>query len=209
MVESNPRPTRIQTPRNNIIAHSIVNKRRARLNPTSVRTQRIKSTPRRVNTTQAPVNYNKIVKEVINEYNAVKTLLNLKRKSDANKVVAKRNAERQRKREYYHKRKASMTEAEKEEMKQRRIESSSKKKETMTEAEIEAIKQRKREYYHKKKATTTKAQKEARKKYMKEYKKKRNATMTEANLEAHREAHRKYRREWQRKKRAEQKLRKS
>ena len=209
MVESNPRPTRIQTPRNNIIAHSIVNKRRARLNPTSVRTQRIKSTPRRVNTTQAPVNYNKIVKEVINEYNAVKALLNLKRKSDANKVVAKRNAERQRKREYYHKRKASMTEAEKEEMKQRRIESSSKKKETMTEAEIEAIKQRKREYYHKKKATTTKAQKEARKKYMKEYKKKRNATMTEANLEAHREAHRKYRREWQRKKRAEQKLRKS
>ena len=205
MVESNPRPTRIQTPRNNIIAHSIVNKRRARLNPTPVRTQRIKSTPRRVNTTQAPVNYNKIVKESINEYNAVKALLNLKRKSDANKVVAKRNAERQRKREYYHKRKASMTEAEKEEMKQRRIEYTKKRNATMTEAEIEAIKQRKREYYHKMKATTTKAQKEARKKYMKEYKKKRNATMTEANLEAHR----KYRREWMRKKRAEQKLRKS
>ena len=155
MVESNLRPTRIQTPRNNIIAHSIVNKRRARLNPTSVRTQRIKSTPRRVNTRQAPVNYNKIVKEAINEYNAVKALLNLNRKSDANKVVAKRNAERQ----------------------------------------------RKREYYHKSKATMTKAQKEARKKYMKEYKKK----MTEANLEAHR----KYRREWMRKRRAEQKLRKS
>ena len=201
MVESNLRPTRIQTPRNNIIAHSIVNKRRARLNPTSVRTQRIKSTPRRVNTRQAPVNYNKIVKESINEYNAVKALLNLNRKSDANKVVAKRNAERQRKREYYHKRKASMTEAEKEEMTQRRIESNRKKKETMTEAEIEAIKQRKREYYHKRKATMTKAQKEARKKYMKEYKKK----MTEANLEAHR----KYRREWMRKRMAEQKLRKS
>ncbi len=91
-----PRPTRIQTPRNNIIAYSIANKRRrdnqakrkkewndvvrrvrASLNPTPVRTQRIKSTPRRVNTTQTPVNYNKIVKEAINESNAVKALLNL------------------------------------------------------------------------------------------------------------------------------------
>ena len=181
MVESNLRPTRIQTPRNNIIAHSIVNKRRARLNPTSVRTQRIKSTPRRVNTRQAPVNYNKIVKESINEYNAVKALLNLNRKSDANKQ----------------KKANSMTEANKEKIRKYKREWRA----SRTEANKEKERQRKREYYHKSKATMTKAQKEARKKYMKEYKKK----MTEANLEAHR----KYRREWMRKRRAEQKLRKS
>lgn len=156
MVESNsnnqfytqyhtPRPTRIQTPRNNIIAHSIVNKRRrdnqakrkkewndvvrrvrASLNPTPVRTQRIKSTPRRVNTTQTPVNYNKIVKEAINEANAVKALLNLNRKPDANKqkkansmTEANQDKIRKQKREWARKRAASMTEADKEAKRQR------------------------------------------------------------------------------------------
>ena len=120
MVESNTRPTRIQTPRNNIIAHSIVNKRRARLNPTPVRTQRIKSTPRRV--TKPVVNYNKIVKEAINESNAVRALLNLNRKPDANKqkkakLMTEANKEKIRK--YKREWRASRTEANKEKEKQR------------------------------------------------------------------------------------------
>ena len=171
MVESNsnnqfytqyhtPRPTRIQTPRNNIIAHSIVNKRRrdnqakrkkewndvvrrvrASLNPTPVRTQRIKSTPRRVNTTQTPVNYNKIVKEAINEANAVKALLNLNRKPDANKqkkansmTEANQDKIRKQKREWARKRAASMTEADKEAKRQRKREWYRKRVESMTEA---------------------------------------------------------------------------
>ena len=185
MVESNPRPTRIQTPRNNIIAHSIVNKRRARLNPTSVRTQRIKSTPRRVNTRQAPVNYNKIVKESINEYNAVKALLNLNRKSDANKQ----------------KKANSMTEANKEKIRKYKREWRA----SRTEANKEKERQRKREYYHKRKASMTEAEKEEMKQHRIEYKKKRKASMTEAE----KEARKKYMKEWQRKRRAEQKLRKS
>lgn len=93
MVESNnnqfyikyhtPRPRRIQTPKSNVIAKSIANARKR--NPIPVRTQRIKSTPRRV-TKQTPVNYKKIVKEAINKYNeanATKALLNLNPKPDA------------------------------------------------------------------------------------------------------------------------------
>ena len=93
MVESNnnqfyiqyhtPRPRRIQTPKSNVIAKSIANARKR--NSIPVRTQRIKSTPRRV-TKQTPVNYKKIVKEAINKYNeaiATKALLNLNPKPDA------------------------------------------------------------------------------------------------------------------------------
>ena len=215
MVESNsnnqfytqyhtPRPTRIQTPRNNIIAYSIANKRRrdnqakrkkewndvvrrvrASLNPTPVRTQRIKSTPRRVNIRQAPVNYNKIVKESINEYNAVKALLNLNRKSDANKQ----------------KKANSMTEANKEKIRKYKREWRA----SRTEANKEKERQRKREYYHKRKASMTEAEKEEMKQHRIEYKKKRKASMTEAE----KEARKKYMKEWQRKRRAEQKLRKS
>ena len=215
MVESNsnnqfytqyhtPRPTRIQTPRNNIIAYSIANKRRrdnqakrkkewndvvrrvrASLNPTPVRTQRIKSTPRRVNTTKTPVNYNKIVKEAINESNAVKALLNLNRKPGANKQ----------------KKANSMTEANKEKIRKYKREWRA----SRTEANKEKERQRKREYYHKRKASMTEAEKEEMKQHRIEYKKKRIATMTEAE----KEARKKYMKEWQRKKRAEQKLRKS
>ena len=191
MVESNsnnqfytqyhtPRPTRIQTPRNNIIAYSIANKRRrdnqakrkkewndvvrrvrASLNPTPVRTQRIKSTPRRVNTTQTPVNYNKIVKEAINESNAVKALLNLNRKPDANKekaALTPSQAEKKRKymKEYYHKKKETMTEANKEKMRQNKKEYMRKKRASMTEAEkaltpAQKEKKRQQEYYQKRK----------------------------------------------------------
>ena len=140
------------TPRNNIIAHSIANKRRrdnqakrkkewndvvrrvrASLNPTPVRTQRIKSTPRRVNTTQTPVNYNKIVKEAINESNAVKALLNLNRKSDVNKQ----------------KKANSMTEANREKIRKQRREWARKRTASMTEADKEAKRQHKREWYRK------------------------------------------------------------
>ena len=70
MVESNnnqfyikyhtTRPRRIQTPKSNVIAKSIANARKP------VRTQRIKSTPRRV-TKQTPVNYKKMVNKAINK----------------------------------------------------------------------------------------------------------------------------------------------
>jgi len=223
MVESNsnnqfytqyhtPRPTRIQTPRNNIIAYSIANKRRrdnqakrkkewndvvrrvrASLNPTPVRTQRIKSTPRRVNTTQTPVNYNKIVKEAINESNAVKALLNLNRKPDANKqkkaaFTKGRDLEKKRKymREYYHKKKETMTEANKEKKRKQKRESARKMREKMTEADKEAKRQLDRERYHKRMELMTEANK-----------KKKANSMTEAN----REKIRKQRREWARKRR--------
>jgi len=243
MVESNsnnqfytqyhtPRPTRIQTPRNNIIAYSIANKRRrdnqakrkkewndvvrrvrASLNPTPVRTQRIKSTPRRVNTTQTPVNYNKIVKEAINESNAVKALLNLNRKPDANKqkkaaFTKGRDLEKKRKymREYYHKKKETMTEAEKEAKRQYKREQQRKRRASMTEAEkaltpAQAEKKRKymKEYYHKKKETMTEAEKEAKRQSKREWQRKymikKRASMTEAN----REKTRKQKREWARK----------
>lgn len=180
MVESNPRPTRIQTPRNNIIAHSIVNKRRASLNPTPVRTQRIKSTPRRVNTTKTPVNYNKIVKEAINEYNAVKALLNLNRKPGANKQ----------------KKANSMTEANKEKIRKYKREWRA----SRTEANKEKEKQRAREYWRKKRASMTEAQKEAKRQRRRELTKKKRASMTEANKEAERQYVR-YRRELAKKKR--------
>ena len=231
MVESNsnnqfytqyhtPRPTRIQTPRNNIIAHSIANKRRrdnqakrkkewndvvrrvrASLNPTPVRTQRIKSTPRRVNTTQTPVNYNKIVKEAINESNAVKALLNLNRKPDANKqkkaaFTKGRDLEKKRKymREYYHKKKETMTEAEKEAKRQYKREQQRKRRASMTEAEkaltpAQAEKKRKymKEYYHKKKETMTEANKEKKRKQKRESARKMREKMTEADKEAKRQ----------------------
>ena len=230
-----PRPTRIQTPRNNIIAYSIANKRRrdnqakrkkewndvvrrvrASLNPTPVRTQRIKSTPRRVNTTQTPVNYNKIVKEAINESNAVNALLNLKRKPDANKqkkvklmseankektrkykrewrasrTEAQKEATKQRGREYYHKRMASMTEANKQ-----------KKANSTTESKLEKRRKSRRESYHKSMASMTEAEKEAKRQRHKELAKKRRASMTEANKEAERQYVR-YRRELAKKRRA-------
>ena len=200
MVESNsnnqfytqyhtPRPTRIQTPRNNIIAYSIANKRRrdnqakrkkewndvvrrvrASLNPTPVRTQRIKSTPRRVNTTQTPVNYNKIVKEAINESNAVKALLNLNRKPGANKQ----------------KKANSMTEANKEKIRKYKREWRA----SRTEANKEKERQRKREYYHKRKASMTEANKEAERQYVRyrrELAKKKRVSITEADKEAKRQ----------------------
>ena len=199
MVESNsnnqfytqyhtPRPTRIQTPRNNIIAHSIANKRRrdnqakrkkewndvvrrvrASLNPTPVRTQRIKSTPRRVNTTQTPVNYNKIVKEAINESNAVKALLNLNRKSDVNKqkkansmTEANWEKKRKQKREWARKRSEKMTEANKQ-----------KKRESMTEANREKIRKQRREWARKRTASMTEADKEAKRQHKREWYRKR------------------------------------
>ena len=218
MVESNsnnqfytqyhtPRPTRIQTPRNNIIAHSIANKRRrdnqakrkkewndvvrrvrASLNPTPVRTQRIKSTPRRVNTTQTPVNYNKIVKEAINESNAVKALLNLNRKPDANKEKAAftkgRDLEKKRKymREYYHKKKETMTEAEKEAKRQYKREQQRKymikKRASMTEANREKTRKQKREWARKSAASMTEADKEAKRQYQRElYRKRREKNL--------------------------------
>ena len=236
MVESNPRPTRIQTPRNNIIAYSIANKRRrdnqakrkkewndvvrrvrASLNPTPVRTQRIKSTPRRVNTTQTPVNYNKIVKEAINESNAVRALLNLNRKPDANKqkkansmteanrekirkykrewrasrTEANKEKEKQRAREYWRKRKASITEAQKEAKRQRRRELEN----SMTEANKEKRRKLRRELYHKSRASMTEAQKEAKRQRHREVMKKRRASMTEAEKETERQSVRRYRRE--------------
>ena len=140
MVESNnnnqfyiqyhtPRPTRIQTPKNNVIAKSIANARKR--NPTPVRTQRIKSTPRRV-TKQTPVNYKKKVNEAINKYNeasTAKALLNLNPKSDA-----KAN---------------SMTEAQKEKRRRQRREWARKRANSMTEADKEAKRQRDRELYRK------------------------------------------------------------
>ena len=139
MVESNnnqfyiqyhtPRPTRIQTPKNNVIAKSIANARKR--NPTPVRTQRIKSTPRRV-TKQTPVNYKKKVNEAINKYNeasTAKALLNLNPKSDA-----KAN---------------SMNEAQKEKRRRQRREWARKRVNSMTEADKEAKRQRKREWYRK------------------------------------------------------------
>lgn len=236
MVESNsnnqfytqyhtPRPTRIQTPRNNIIAYSIANKRRrdnkakrkkewndvvrrvrASLNPTPVRTQRIKSTPRRVNTTQAPVNYNKIVKEAINESNAVKALLNLNRKPDANKEKAAftpaRDVEKKRKyaREYYHKKKETMTEAEKEAKRQYKSEQQRKRRASTTEAKKEKVtltpaqkaqkeKNRYKEYYEKRKQSMTPEQKEA----IKERGKARRQARTPEQKEAVREREKVYR----------------
>ena len=199
MVESNsnnqfytqyhtPRPTRIQTPRNNIIAYSIANKRRrdnqakrkkewndvvrrvrASLNPTPVRTQRIKSTPRRVNTTQTPVNYNKIVKEAINESNAVKALLNLNRKPDANKqkkansmTEANKDKIRKQKREWARKRREKMTEANKQ-----------KKRESMTEADKEKMRKQRREWARKRTASMTEADKEAKRQHKREWYRKR------------------------------------
>tara|TARA_B100001113_G_scaffold46168_1_gene32808 strand:- start:77 stop:958 length:882 start_codon:yes stop_codon:yes gene_type:complete len=258
MVESNsnnqfytqyhtPRPTRIQTPRNNVIAHSNVNKQRrdnkakkqkewnnvvrrvrARLNPTSVRTQRIKSTPRRVNTKQTPINYNKIVKEAINEANAVKALLNLNRKPDANKEkkvnsMTESNQEkiRKQKREWARKRAASMTEADKEAKRQRkrewyrkRVESMTeankqkKRVNSMTEANQEKIRKRKREWARKRAALMTEADKEAKRQYQRELYRKSVESMTEANkqkkrvnsmTEADKEKIRKRRREWAKK----------
>ena len=183
-----PRPTRIQTPRNNIIAHSIVNKRRrdnqakrkkewndvvrrvrASLNPTPVRTQRIKSTPRRVNTTQTPVNYNKIVKEAINESNAVKALLNLnpvsKNEKKANSMTpSQRDKKRKYMKEYYHKKKETMTEANKEKMRQNKKEYMRKKRASMTET-------------NKKKAAHTPTQVDKKKKYINQYYQKKKETM--------------------------------
>ena len=183
-----PRPTRIQTPRNNIIAYSIANKRRrdnqakrkkewndvvrrvrASLNPTPVRTQRIKSTPRRVNTTQTPVNYNKIVKEAINESNAVKALLNLNRKPDANKqkkansmTEANKDKIRKQKREWARKRREKMTEANKQ-----------KKRESMTEADKEKMRKQRREWARKRTASMTEADKEAKRQHKREWYRKR------------------------------------
>tara|TARA_X000000368_G_scaffold374450_1_gene326137 strand:- start:96 stop:1013 length:918 start_codon:yes stop_codon:yes gene_type:complete len=217
-----PRPTRIQTPRNNIIAYSIANKRRrdnqakrkkewndvvrrvrASLNPTPVRTQRIKSTPRRVNTTQTPVNYNKIVKEAINESNAVRALLNLNRKPDANKqkkansmTEANKDKIRKQKREWARKRREKMTEADKEAKRQRDRESYRKRMESMTEAN----KQKKRESMteankQKKRESMTEANREKIRKQSREWARKRTASMTEADKEAKRQ----HKREWYRK----------
>ena len=232
-----PRPTRIQTPRNNIIAHSIANKRRrdnqakrkkewndvvrrvrANLNPTPVRTQRIKSTPRRVNTTQTPVNYNKIVKEAINESNAVKALLNLNRKPDANKEKAAftkgRDLEKKRKymREYYHKKKETMTEAEKEAKRQYKREWQRewqrKKRASMTEANREKTRKQKREWARKSAASMTEAEKEAKRQHKRELYRKRVESMTEANKQkkamtpSQRDKKRKYMKEWTRKRAA-------
>jgi hypothetical protein len=159
MVESNnnqfyiqyhtTRPRRIQTPKSNVIAKSIANARKP------VRTQRIKSTPRRV-TKQTPVNYKKIVKEAINKYNeanAAKALLNLNPKPDA-----KAN---------------SMTGADKK--KKSRVE--------MTEAKREKLRKQKREYQKKRYMEMSESNKEKRKQYMKAYQKKRQVAMTESNKE--------------------------
>ena len=88
------------------------------MNPTPVRTQRINSTPRRVNTKQS-----------INEANAVKALLNLNRKPNANnqkKVKLMNEANKEKTRKYKREWRMSRTEAQK-----------------------EAVRQRDREYYHK------------------------------------------------------------
>tara|TARA_B100001769_G_scaffold118317_1_gene92256 strand:+ start:6517 stop:7155 length:639 start_codon:yes stop_codon:yes gene_type:complete len=185
MVESNnnqfyiqyhtPRPRRIQTPKSNVIAKSIANARKR--NPIPVRTQRIKSTPRRV-TKQTPVNYKKIVKEAINksnEANAAKALLNLNPKPDANKEKIKK---------YRREWRASRTEAQKEAVRQRDREYYRKKRASMTEANIEANREKKRKYKRELRASMTEANKEAQKQYFKELYRKRRASMTEANKEA-------------------------
>ena len=242
-----PRPTRIQTPRNNIIAYSIANKRRrdnqakrkkewndvvrrvrASLNPTPVRTQRIKSTPRRVNTTQTPVNYNKIVKEAINESNAVKALLNLnpvsKNEKKSNSMTeANKDKIRKQKREWARKRREKMTEADKEAKRQRdresyrkRMESMTeankqKKRESMTEANREKIRKQRREWARKRTASMTEADKEAKRQHKREWYRKRVESMTEANkqkkrvnsmTEADKEKMRKRKREWAKKRAA-------
>tara|TARA_Y100000389_G_scaffold60463_1_gene56634 strand:+ start:199 stop:837 length:639 start_codon:yes stop_codon:yes gene_type:complete len=185
MVESNnnqfyiqyhtPRPRRIQTPKSNVIAKSIANARKR--NPIPVRTQRIKSTPRRV-TKQTPVNYKKIVKEAINksnEANAAKALLNLNPKPDANKEKIKK---------YRREWRASRTEAQKEAVRQRDREYYRKKRASMTEANTEANREKKRKYKRELRASMTEANKEAQKQYFKELYRKRRASMTEANKEA-------------------------
>jgi len=199
MVESNnnqfyikyhtTRPTRIQTPKSNVIAKSIANARKR--NPIPVRTQRIKSTPRRV-TKQTPVNYKKIVKEAINKYNeaiAAKALLNLNPKPDAkanSMTGAKREKLRKLKREWARKRTASMTEADKEAKRQdkrewyrKRVESMTeankqkKRVNSMTEADKEKMRKRKREWARKRAVLMTEADKEAKRQYQRELYRKR------------------------------------
>ena len=199
MVESNnnqfyiqyhtPRPRRIQTPKSNVIAKSIANARKR--NPIPVRTQRIKSTPRRV-TKQTPVNYKKIVKEAINKYNeanAAKALLNLNPKPDAkanSMTGAKREKLRKLKREWARKRTASMSEADKEakrqhkrELYRKRVESMTeankqkKRVNSMTEADKEKMRKRKREWARKRAVLMTDADKEAKRQYQKELYRKR------------------------------------
>ena len=173
MVESNnnqfyiqyhtPRPRRIQTPKSNVIAKSIANARKR--NPIPVRTQRIKSTPRRV-TKQTPVNYKKIVKEAINKYNevsAAKTLLNLNPKSDA-----KAN---------------SMTGAKREKLRKLKREWARKRVNSMTEANLEKFRKYHSEYQKKRYREMSESNKEKRKQYMKAYQKKRQVAMTESNKE--------------------------
>jgi hypothetical protein len=193
MVESNnnqfyiqyhtPRPRRIQTPKSNVIAKSIANARKR--NPIPVRTQRIKSTPRRV-TKQTPVNYKKKVNEAINKYNevsAAKALLNLNPKPDTNKKNMKK---------YFREWRASRTEAQKEAVRQRDREYYRKRRASMTEANTEANREKRRKYKRELRASMTEANKEAQKQYFKEYYRKRRASMTEANTEANREKRRKY-----------------
>ena len=173
MVESNnnqfyiqyhtPRPRRIQTPKSNVIAKSIANARKR--NPIPVRTQRIKSTPRRV-TKQTPVNYKKKVNEAINKYNeasTAKALLNLNPKPDA-----KAN---------------SMTGAKREKLRKLKREWARKRVNSMTEANLEKFRKYHSEYQKKRYREMSESNKEKRKQYMKAYQKKRQVAMTESNKE--------------------------
>jgi len=186
MVESNnnqfyiqyrtPRPRRIQTPKSNVIAKSIANARKR--NPIPVRTQRIKSTPRRV-TKQTPVNYKKIVKEAINKYNeanAAKALLNLNPKPDA-KANSMTGADKKKKS------RVEMTEAKREKLRKQKRESARKRVNSMTEANLEKFRKYHREYQKKRYMEMSESNKEKRKQYMKAYQKKRQVVMTESNKE--------------------------
>ena len=189
MVESNnnnhfyiqyrtPRPRRIQTPKSNVIAKSIANARKR--NPIPVRTQRTKSTPRRV-TKQTPVNYKKKVNEAINKYNeasAAKALLNLNPKPDTNK---------EKKIKYKREWKASRTEAQKEAARQRDREYYRKSRASMTEAKTEANREKMRKYKREQRASMTEANKDAERQYHRELYRKSRASMTEANKEAERQ----------------------
>ena len=169
MVESNnnqfyiqyhtTRPRRIQTPKSNVIAKSIANARKP------VRTQRIKSTPRRV-TKQTPVNYKKIVKEAINKYNeanAAKALLNLNPKPDA-KANSMTGADKKKKS------RVEMTEAKREKLRKQKRESARKRVNSMTEANLEKFRKYHREYQKKRYMEMSESNKEKRKQYMKVYK---------------------------------------
>jgi len=182
MVESNnnqfyikyhtTRPRRIQTPKSNVIAKSIANARKP------VRTQRIKSTPRRV-TKQTPVNYKKIVKEAINKYNeanAAKALLNLNPKPDAKANSMTGDDKKKKSR-------VEMTEAKREKLRKQKRESARKRVNSMTEANLEKFRKYHREYQKKRYMEMSEPNKEKRKQYMKAYHKKRQVAMTESNKE--------------------------